>query len=133
VEESSQTAEIGLVDWNAALQSVQGDQELMLVVIEAVFEECPRLMEDLEQAIAKGDYPAVQRGAHTIKGSFRHFGTSRVEALAERLEEMGRAKSLDNAMSTLTALRIQMEKVLRELFSYSRTLKTRADDSKSLL
>ncbi|MBX3437977.1 MAG: response regulator, partial [Planctomycetaceae bacterium] len=62
-----------LVDWNSALQVVQGDRELLTEVVGAVLEEVPRLLRELEQAIDAGDARSIQRLAHTIKGNMRTF------------------------------------------------------------
>lgn len=110
-----------MIDWNIALQFVQEDQDLMATVIEAVFEECPVLLSQLEEAIAKDDHALVQQSAHTIKGSFRIFGATHVEELTLRLEEMGRSKSLENARSTFIELQQYLTKILRELSAYTAT------------
>ena len=61
------------VDCDEALQVVGGDRELLRDVVDAMVEELPQLMLQLQQALAENDQTASRRAAHTIKGSTRIF------------------------------------------------------------
>jgi DNA-binding response OmpR family regulator len=74
------------IDWNAALTLVQGDHELLAEVVEAVLEELPQLMTQLDIALTAADARAVQRLAHTVKGNLRTFRVGPVIDIAEELE-----------------------------------------------
>ncbi|QDT52085.1 Signal transduction histidine-protein kinase BarA [Caulifigura coniformis] len=60
-----------LVDWTAALKSMQNDESLLLDVIDAHLSEIPQIVENLEAAISTKDAATVRRLAHTIKGNLR--------------------------------------------------------------
>ena len=107
-------------DWDNILDAVDGDRELLQAVVAAFLEECPRLMQQLEDAIASQDTAIVRRVAHTIKGSVRLFEVAAVTEPAKRLESLGAAgdfsgieevwKSLQRGVASLTdALRSIVE------------------------
>jgi hypothetical protein len=62
------------VDWDAAMDTVGGDEDLLLILIDTFFEETPKLMRDLRKAIDEQNFAEIQRNAHTVKGSLRVFG-----------------------------------------------------------
>jgi signal transduction histidine kinase/HPt (histidine-containing phosphotransfer) domain-containing protein len=74
----------------AALKAVDGDSELLVDVARIFLSEAPRLLDEIEGAIARKDAPLLRRAAHTIKGGLRLFGAETAYNLACRLEELGR-------------------------------------------
>ena len=78
------------VDWTFALASVDGDLDLLAVVVEACLEELPKLLTELDAAIQSADAKSVWRVAHTIKGSIRFFGEGPLGQAASKLEGLGR-------------------------------------------
>jgi PAS domain S-box-containing protein len=90
----------GTIDWPTALSTVNGDHRLLKEVIEAYFEESPRLMDQMTLAIEEGDHVTLQRCAHTLKGSMRFLGAQTGYEMALELEtaaqdnESGRFRTL---------------------------------------
>ncbi|MFN0052145.1 MAG: response regulator [Planctomycetales bacterium] len=103
------------VNWNAARETVQGDMELLQVVVEAVVQECPSLLQQLAEGLAAGDAPRIRRAAHTLKGSLRAFEPVAALELAERIEELGRTGDVAGAAALLEAFRDEIGKVLEEM------------------
>jgi CheY-like chemotaxis protein len=97
-------AQPGLLDWAHALQTVQGDVELLRSIVQAFVEECPRLQQRIGRAVGEGDAKGLQLAAHTIKGSLRYFGAQQAFAAALGLEQMGRAARLDGAAAAQATL-----------------------------
>jgi CheY-like chemotaxis protein len=85
------------VDWEKALGVVQEDQDLLGEVIEAVLEEIPRLIDELETALKQQDQKTIQRLGHTVKGNLRTFDAQPGLATAEALEKYARDGELDRA------------------------------------
>jgi HPt (histidine-containing phosphotransfer) domain-containing protein len=75
-------------DWTPALDFVDGDQELLRDVAEAFLEECPGLMNAMNQAIDRADGPSLRRAAHVMSSAMRTFGLPGAGDAAERLEEL---------------------------------------------
>ncbi len=79
-----------------ALQNVDGDEQLLAVVIEAFFEEYPQLLVQIRDGMTRGDMKLLQRAAHTLKSNAGTFGATQVFDLAWRLEVMGESGELEN-------------------------------------
>ena len=99
---------------------MKGDRDLLQVVVEAVLEEAPRLMEAIRGAIGAGDAEGLRLAAHTLKGSIRYFGEGPAYRLAYRLEMMGRDGQLEGAAGVLAVLAGEMEQLTSHLVDYGR-------------
>jgi len=103
------------IDWEAALESVQGDEELLRRVLDAIVEESPACMAQLEQALKEADPGQMQRSAHTIKGNLSLFGETRARDLAGQIEELGHRGVSDGAAQLCGELRSHLEKLWQEV------------------
>ena len=103
------------LDWNAALETVDGDRELLGKMIEGFVGQQPALVAELREALRGGDLPVVRRVAHTIGGSLRSFDGARVVALAHDLEDRCREGAADQAAATWRALEQELAEVMVEL------------------
>jgi PAS domain S-box-containing protein len=100
-----------VMNWSAALDAVQGDYDLLRVVIEAFLSEYPDLVAQLRESLENRDSVTMQRAAHTLKGSMRYFGAARAFDLALKLETMGRGGRTEGAHGPLSALEGQLERM----------------------
>lgn len=85
------------VDWETALETVNGDRELLKELIQAFQVECPQRLSELREAVARGDGAAFERAAHTLKGIMHSFGIHAIAEQAAQLEILGRTRNLQNA------------------------------------
>lgn len=69
----------------------QDDPGFLSGVLTAFLEESPKQLEAIESAIAGGDPSMIAKAAHSLKGSGRGIGASRLVELALALEQKGRA------------------------------------------
>jgi CheY-like chemotaxis protein/HPt (histidine-containing phosphotransfer) domain-containing protein len=102
-----------------ALESVEGDEELLRDVIAVFLEECPQLLRDLALAVQTQDSSTLRRQAHTIKGATRIFGNVRVTELAKLLEDRGCKSSFDDAESLLVELSEATQGLIDGLRAYA--------------
>jgi two-component system sensor histidine kinase/response regulator len=79
------------------MQRIGNDSILFRELVGMFEEDCPRLLEQLRQAIAAGDADTVQRTAHQLKGSAGNFAALNVVQAAQRLEDLGRIGDLSEA------------------------------------
>jgi HPt (histidine-containing phosphotransfer) domain-containing protein len=107
-------------DLEAALNAVEGDRELLHRMIQLFMTQCPHLMEQIRTALARGDGVAVQRAAHTLRGSVCNFAASRAYEAATRLEQLGREGKLANAASAQAELEETMAQLHDELVEFTR-------------
>ena len=87
-------------------------------LIDAYWEETPRLITELGQFLTKQDAVAFGRTAHSIKSSSASLGAMQFAALARELEMMGKAGDLTGAeakLERLAANYVQVQRALKEL------------------
>jgi len=114
VDQPSVPAET-IMDWNAALEQLDGSEELLRELMGIFVEESDDLMLGLRQAIGQRNMAEVRRLAHTIKGGAKHFAAHSVEAAALRLETMGRDGDLAGADEAYARLDCEVEQLKRAL------------------
>ena len=102
-------------EWDAALESVGGDEAMLRELAEMFFTECPKLMEQIREHIAGADGPELRRAAHTLKGSAHVFGAEEVAGAAHRLEEIGREEAFADAEEALALLEDEVTRLLPAL------------------
>jgi HPt (histidine-containing phosphotransfer) domain-containing protein len=95
----------------AALDRVGGDKELLEEVAQLFLDTSPHLLAGIRQAVAARDAPALERSAHTLKGSVGNFGAEAAFQAALRLERIGRSRDLSGAEEALQALEGEMERL----------------------
>ena len=97
------------IDWSVPLLGVGGDKELLRQVIEICIEDSPPLMDEMKQAIDRGDAPELNRVAHNLKGSLLFLGQVKPCQHAQNLEIMGADNRLDEAMEAYKELKDSMD------------------------
>ena len=122
VEGGGPNAEAGLLapadspfEWDAALESVGGDEAMLRDLAEMFFAECPKLMQQIREHIAGADGPELRRAAHTLKGSAHVFGAEEAAEAAHRLEEIGREEAFADAEEALELLEDEVARLLPAL------------------
>ena len=88
---------IKLLDWERALDNVDGSEDLLLELAQLFIDTCPGMLNEIREAIGNRDAAALQRTAHNLKGSARIFAAGGAVEEALRLEEMGAASEFDQA------------------------------------
>ncbi len=102
---------VPIIDWDAALRSVNGDRNLLRDLAEAFLIESPQRVAEIRRALADGDAVSLRRAAHTIKGSARYFGAAEVYGHADRLEALAKEGDLAPAGSVSDALIAAVEQL----------------------
>ncbi len=103
------------VDHSRVLEALGGDREQLFALAETLRREVPVQIEELRQAIEKGDPARVASVAHTLKGSLVLFGAEAAGRAAAELQAMGASEALDDAPSALEELEEETGRVLRSL------------------
>lgn len=100
-----------VIDPEFALASVDGNEDILLLMIDAYFEETADLLGQLIQAVESGDAASIERVAHTIKSSVALYGAKAASDEALNLEEMGKRSELSQAPASLARLRSELKRV----------------------
>jgi len=96
-------------DRKAALNSVDGDTELLVELAEIFLQGSELLMQQVGHAIDTGDATELHHAAHTLKGSIANFFAQDARESALALEMAGRAGHFDGARETFGRLTTQLQ------------------------
>ncbi len=101
----------------AGLRGLQeeGEPDVLEELIGLFFEEAPPKLAALREAIEEGDARAVERVAHTLKGSSGSMGAPRMSALCGELERVGGSEDLTRAPGLLDRLEAEFDRACRAL------------------
>jgi len=101
-----------VVDLNVALETTDGDRELLQEGVTIFFgEDYPREMVQLRAALARGDAEGVRKSAHGLKGALASLGSRSARELARQLEFLGRDNQLADAPRLLREFEIEIGRV----------------------
>jgi HPt (histidine-containing phosphotransfer) domain-containing protein len=88
-------ADVEIFDAAALQRRVLHDEELFHDVITSFCEDLPTRIQQLRTALDAGDFSAVQRHAHTIKGTAANVAADALSALALSIEQAATSGSAD--------------------------------------
>jgi two-component system, sensor histidine kinase and response regulator len=74
-----------------------GDGDLIGTLVHEFLNDGTQLLAAIREAIAEGDPQAVERTAHTLKGSSANLGAVRLARICGKIEALGRAAALGTA------------------------------------
>ena len=106
------------LDWASAVESLDGDRELLRAVLDGFLGQHPSLAAELRDAIAADDRPVARRVAHTIGGSLRMFRDARVVVLAETLEDRCRGERPEGVSAAWRDLAPELDAAVAEIRSW---------------
>ena len=103
-----------------ALQRLEGDVEIFKEQIEFFLHDSPRLVEDVQNAIAVSDLLRLQVTAHRLKGLAATFDDQATVAAADQLEQIGRERGLEQAADACQTLQAHLFRLQRGLWQFLR-------------
>ncbi len=106
------------LDKSQILDRVGGDKDLLKEVVALFLDDCPKLIEQMREAIQKSNPGGLQKAAHTLKGSVSNFGATFAVQAALDLETMGKTGNLGGAAGALVLLEKEIDRVREELISF---------------
>jgi len=92
------------IDLATALARLEGDPDLLRELIAMFIADGEGYLDDIHAALQRGDRPALQRAAHTLKGVLATFCAEPAGELAARLEHAAREQSPDQLAILCSAL-----------------------------
>jgi len=93
------------------LDSLGGDREFLVELLQTYLEDSPRLLAAMRTALLAGNAEELRRAAHTLKSNSATFGATTLSRLARSLEEMGKAGALDSAAAGLAQAEAEYARV----------------------
>lgn len=107
-----------VVDWEAALEVVGDDRELLDEILEAIVKETPQQFEALEKAISEQDFVTARRAAHTILGNMRAIAAADAMGKASVTEALARESDLNSLPDAVEELRQATDSVYRAIQNF---------------
>ena len=101
----------------AGLRGLQGEEETDIVAkLASVFLDDARSgLEEVQEALQKGDAAAVERVAHKLKGGSGSMGARGMVGLCTQLQDLGASGDLSRGPTLLERIRHELERVDRAL------------------
>ena len=99
-------------DVAAALERVDGDEDLLIQIAEMSVQICPEWLDQLQRHLSERDQKATRRMAHSLKSSADNVGGHLACASMSRLENAAAEGDLDEAMSMWPECRGQYVRLL---------------------
>lgn len=92
-----------------------GDGDLLAELFQLFLTDTPPRLDAIEAAIAGGDAPALQRAAHTLKGSAGGLGATRIQAICMELEHTAKRGTTEGTAALAATLRLEYLRVTRAI------------------
>ena len=103
------------LDFEAALNRVGGNLEMLTQLAEVFRLDSPRLLDEMSGALQDGDARRLNESAHSLKGMVAFFGNKAATESAFRLETMGQDNRLANGHMELAALKSCVDQLSHSL------------------
>lgn len=107
--------EASSLEKDRALSRMGGDEVLFREIGALFLQECPPALRALRDAVASRDPWAIERGAHSLKGSIATFGSGPAFQAAFELEKQGRSGDLAMVESNLERVEYSLGRLCTEL------------------
>jgi CheY-like chemotaxis protein len=88
-----------------------GSPSILNRIITMYLAESPHLIETVQQAINANDASALMKAAHNLKSTSATLGATTLTALCKKLETLGRAQNVENAIEILPSLNMEYHAV----------------------
>jgi HPt (histidine-containing phosphotransfer) domain-containing protein len=113
-----------LIDWNFAMESVEGDSELFKSLIEVFQAESDRSLHELKIAAEANDPTTLRSLAHSLKGAMLAVGATKTAKFTQSIELAAAHESMDLISARLRMLEQQLRQVWSELNAFSAELES---------
>ncbi len=121
-ENKETPAQSAVLDREEIKERVGGDTKLLRELIELFFADCPRMWQNVRDALSLGDAVKLSRAAHTLKGSVGVFGAKSAREAAEHVEQLARSGNLAQAAEAITQLEAELERLKPTLLELERSI-----------
>jgi CheY-like chemotaxis protein/HPt (histidine-containing phosphotransfer) domain-containing protein len=106
----------------ANLREVVGDDAFMVELIETFLTDAPKLIKDMETAVAQNDAALLRLSAHSLKSNSADFGAKDLHKLCVRLEGLGKEGEMVGTADLVNQARAEYNKVEQALQALAQSL-----------
>ena len=105
-----------VIDWPRALETVQGDRDLLREVARAFLSECPLYLSELTEAVEQKDLEEACRLVHRIRGVMLALAIS--TETAQEVEDLFKDGDVQAGTIRFQQLRSQLERAIAVLTEF---------------
>jgi CheY-like chemotaxis protein len=99
------------LNYTEALPRFDYDRRFFLEIYQDFLQHMPGRLEEMQQALAAGDAPRLNRAAHSLKGMAGNFCAEPLTTLARRLEQAARDNELAEAPGLVAAIHAELPRL----------------------
>lgn len=99
------------VDMKKAMSRVGNDMTFFKEMVKEFINYIPEKLNLISDGIKAGDFDAIQKNAHNIKGAAGNLSAVRLHSLSLELENKGREKNISGAEDLMAELKREMERL----------------------
>ncbi|NBB95645.1 MAG: Hpt domain-containing protein [Planctomycetes bacterium] len=103
------------IDYDEALDRMDGDRDLLREMAELVLEDIPYQLTTMQQAMDADDSEALAKSAHSLKGAVANLAARSTQQAASDLEQAARVGDMDRVAAGLRVLQQQLDSLVPEL------------------
>jgi two-component system sensor histidine kinase/response regulator len=92
-----------------------GQEDVLTRVVGMYLKNCPKLLEKLQEAASTGNNDLLRNAAHSLKSASANLGATRLAALCDELENLGRDGGVARALAPLGIVEFEFEAVCNAL------------------
>ncbi len=100
-----------IVDFDVALKGIPGGVEVLRDLAGIFLEECPKLLNAIQEGVNTGDAKSARRAAHTLRSSSKIIAAEELDEITAQLEQLARDDELSSVAERLPQLREAAERV----------------------
>ncbi len=92
-----------------------GKEDVLPRIVGMYLKNSPKLLEKLQEAASTGNNDLLRNAAHSLKSASANLGATRLAALCDELEELGRSGGVAQALAPLGIVEFEFEAVCNAL------------------
>ncbi len=104
-----------VVDWKVALEALGGDEKLLKRIAGVYYDDMPKQLRKLKEALEEEDAVVVRRQAHSIKGASSNIKAGFVQEVARKIEKAAGGGDLETSRELIPTLECEFERVHKTL------------------
>ena len=101
----------GPIDYERIEDATGGDREFLEELVDIFLADAAQRIEELKDALQKGEAENFSRTAHKLKGSSANMGAVRLTDIASNMEGLGKSSALDDAQALMQPLQEELGRV----------------------
>ena len=108
-----------MIDWNSAMEGVEGDRELFKNLIEVFRAESQHSLHALKTAAEANDLTTLRSLAHSLRGAMLAVGAIKTARFTESIELAAAHESTELISARLRMLELQLHHISEKLDSFA--------------